>query len=84
MMFKSIRYKALELFLLFVLFPVSLVLGLPMELKLTMGALAILYVILISVLVEETSFKKLPSSKWWCFLKITLIKFLVIALLLAL
>lgn len=84
MIFKSIRYKASELFLLFVLFPVSLVLELPMELKLTIGAIALLYVILISVFVEETSFKRLASSKWWHFLKITLIKFFVIAALLTL
>jgi membrane protease YdiL (CAAX protease family) len=82
-MFKSQRYRALELFVLFVLFPVSLVLQWPMETKLTLGALAFLYVILITVMVDNFSFSKISKSKWRPFIIGTAIKFSVIALLLS-
>ncbi|MFD1064286.1 type II CAAX prenyl endopeptidase Rce1 family protein [Winogradskyella litorisediminis] len=82
-MINTLKFRALELFLLFVIVPISLVLDWPMEGKLTLGAFGFLYVILISVFAEHPKFVKPNRDKWLSFLKSTLVKFIIIALVLA-
>ena len=82
-MFKSVLCKSIELFILFVVIPVLLVIKLPIKLKLTVGILGVIYVVLIAIFVEKFSLPKLTKPIWQRFLKSTGIKFLVIAIVLS-
>lgn len=79
-MFKTRIYRATELLILFVFMPISLVLDWAMEGKLTLGALGILYVLLVSVFVERPKLFRFSKVQLRSFLKSTLVKFLIIAI----
>ncbi len=78
---QTIRYKTIELFLLFIFIPVSFIFDYWPILKLIIGILSFIYIVYIIVKIEKIKFnikKSLRSKKFW---KSTFIKFLVIAIL---
>lgn len=74
----SITYKSAELFVLFVLIPISFTIPYAIWIKLSIGFLGFLYVIYILLKVENEKFKIAPNLNWKRFWKETLSKFLII------
>lgn len=75
---KSTTYKCIELFVLFVLIPVSLVFPLAIWIKMLIGLWGFIYVIYVLLWIEKVQFKISPSLDWRSFWKSTLIKLLFI------
>ena len=78
---KSISYKCVELFIIFILIPVSFAFNYSMYIKLTIGLLGFIYVVYVLLKVELERFKIAQNLNWKLFWKQTLIRFLVITLL---
>ncbi|WP_445731800.1 CPBP family intramembrane glutamic endopeptidase [Mariniflexile sp.] len=77
----STIYKSIELFLIFILLPISFVFPYAPWIKLSIGSLGFLYVIYMLLKVENETFRIAPNLHWKRFWKETLIKFLLIAFL---
>ncbi|MEN3322179.1 CPBP family intramembrane glutamic endopeptidase [Mariniflexile soesokkakense] len=77
----SKTYKSIELFIIFILLPVSFVFSYALSIKLSLGFIGFLYVIYILLKVENQKFKIAPNLNWIRFWKNTLIKFSIIAIL---
>ena len=75
---RSVTYRAIELFLIFVIAPVSLVLNYPIWMKMTLGGLGFMYVIFVLLRVEKNKFKIAPNLNWKSFWRSTLLKLAVI------
>ena len=78
MKLKTTVFKLSELFLLFILFPVIMVINFPFWIKLIIGLLGFKYVIYVLMKVEKVKFKISSQLKWKVFWKSTLLKLLVI------
>ncbi|GAA4898621.1 hypothetical protein GCM10023311_24530 [Flaviramulus aquimarinus] len=77
---KSVQYKTLEFFVIFILVPVSFALNYSLWLKLAIGCLGFLYVIYVLLKVENEKFKIAPNLNWKLFWKETFIKGFIIAI----
>ena len=77
---QATSYKLIELFALFVLLPVSLVLEYPLLLKLIFGILGFLYIVVYLLRKEKLKFKISKNIDWKTFWRLTIYKFLFIAI----
>jgi len=77
---QSIRYKLIELIIIFILVPVSFIFDYPPALKLIIGALGFAYILYILFKVEKNTFKIRKDIDWKYFWKSTLVKFFLIAI----
>ena len=75
---QSIRYKFIELVLIFIVIPISFLLNYSPILKLIIGVLGFTYVIYILLKVEKNKFSINKNNDWKNFWKSTLIKLFVI------
>lgn len=75
----STPYKSAELFIIFILLPISFTIPYAVWIKLSIGFLGFLYVIYVLLKVENEKFKIAPNLNWKHFWKETLLKFLIIA-----
>lgn len=75
----STPYKSAELFILFILLPISFTMPYAVWIKLSIGFVGFLYVIYVLLKVENEKFKIAPDLNWIQFWKETLLKFLIIA-----
>ncbi|WP_223034190.1 CPBP family intramembrane glutamic endopeptidase [Hanstruepera marina] len=78
---KSSNYKLGELFILFVLFPISLVLDYAIWIKFILGILGFVYVVFILIRVEKSSLKIRKDINWKLFWQRTLVKLMLITVL---
>ena len=74
----SLSYKASELFIIFVLIPISFALGYSPWIKLAIGLFGFSYIIFVLLKVEKKKFNMYQGLDWKSFWKQTLVKFLVI------
>ncbi|TNJ46514.1 CPBP family intramembrane metalloprotease [Tamlana fucoidanivorans] len=74
-------YKVLEGLILFVVIPLSFMINYSIWLKLGLGVIGFLYVVYVLTVVEKLPLNISKHLNWHLFLKQTLIKFLLIALL---
>ncbi|GAA4974275.1 hypothetical protein GCM10023315_25970 [Algibacter aquimarinus] len=77
---QSIPYKCFELFLVFILIPVSFTINYSPWIKLGIGFFGFVYVIYVLLKVENLKFKISKHLNWKIFWKTTIIKFAIIAL----
>jgi len=77
---QSTRYKLTELFIIFILIPISFTINYPSKLKLIIGALGFVYILYVLFKVEKNSFKIKKSIDWKPFWKSTLLKLFFIAI----
>ncbi len=75
---QSLRYKIIELFILFIILPSSFTLHYPTWFKITLGIVGLLYILFVLVKVEKYTFRKPSHLNWNAFLKRTLLFFFVI------
>lgn len=75
---QSVSYKLAELFIIFVLVPVSFAITYPVWLKMTVGVLGFFYIIFILLRVEKNTFKMAENLNWKAFWKRTFLHLLVI------
>lgn len=75
------KYKLAELFTLFVLVPVSLVLDFSLWIKLGMGLVGFIYIIVVLLKIEKNKFRIAKNLIWKAFWQRTFIQLLIIALL---
>ncbi|MCC1483639.1 CPBP family intramembrane glutamic endopeptidase [Winogradskyella immobilis] len=80
-MLQKTNYKLAELFILFVLAPISLVLDIPIWFKLGFGLLGFIYIIVLLLIVEKNKFRIAKNLNWKVFWKRTFIQLLIIAFL---
>ena len=80
-MLQKTNYKLTELFILFVLAPISLVLDIPIWFKLGFGLLGFIYIIVLLLIVEKNKFRIAKNLNWEVFWKRTFIQLLIIAFL---
>ncbi len=78
---KSTTYKLIELFILFILVPVSFALSFSPILKLSIGVLGFLYIVFVLLKVENEKFKIASCLNWKLFWKQTLVKLILIMVL---
>ncbi|WP_298553644.1 CPBP family intramembrane glutamic endopeptidase [uncultured Algibacter sp.] len=76
----SIKYKSLELFIIFILVPISYAISYSPWVKLSVGLVGFLYVIYILLKVENLKFKVSKHLGWKAFWKATIIKLIFIAI----
>ncbi|WP_435416418.1 CPBP family intramembrane glutamic endopeptidase [Polaribacter aestuariivivens] len=77
---KTVNYKLIELFFLFVLIPISFTINYSPILKISIGVLGFVYVLYVLFKVEKIQFKIRKDIHWKDFWKTTFLKFLVIAI----
>lgn len=75
---KSIKYRLVEFFIIFILIPVSFALTFPIWIKMTLGVIGFLYIIYVLLKVENNKFKLREHINWTQFWQRTLIKLVVI------
>jgi len=71
---KTIPYKLLEFFLLFVVIPISMALSFIIWIKLAIGLIGFVYVIFVLLKIDKNKFSISKSINWKVFWKQTLIK----------
>ena len=76
---QSIRYKFLELFIIFILIPISFAFNYVPILKLTIGVLGFTYIIYVLFKVEKMKLQIEKNINWVAFWKLIIIKLLIIA-----
>ncbi|MFD2726364.1 CPBP family intramembrane glutamic endopeptidase [Hyunsoonleella rubra] len=77
-MIKTFYYKCLEFFVLFVVLPISFVVGTSPIVKTVTGLVGFLYVVYVLLVVEKEKFRLAKNLKWILFWRDTLLKFSVI------
>lgn len=77
---KSVTYKLVEFFILFILLPISFAVPYDIRAKLAIGVIGFLYVIFILLKVENNKFKISKHINWKRFWKSTILKLVGIAL----
>ena len=77
---QSSTYKLSELFILFILFPISLTIDYPIWIKFLIGISGFIYVIYFLLKVEKKRFKISLNINWKPFWKATIVKLLLIIL----
>ncbi|MBT8393585.1 MAG: CPBP family intramembrane metalloprotease [Bacteroidia bacterium] len=75
------NFLLLELLLLFMVFPISLFFDYPIWIKLILGLVGFIFVVYYLLKVEKNTLKISSQINWKEFWKVTLVKFLIIALL---
>lgn len=75
---QSIRYKSLELLIIFVLIPLSFAFNYAPLLKLIIGVLGFTYIIYVLFKIEKIKIRIEKNISWAAFWKLTLIKLLII------
>ncbi|NNL15712.1 MAG: CPBP family intramembrane metalloprotease [Flavobacteriaceae bacterium] len=75
------NFLLLELLLLFMVFPISLFFDYPIWIKLILGLVGFIFVVYYLLKVEKNTLKISSQIDWKEFWKVTLVKFLIIALL---
>lgn len=75
---KTFYYKCVEFFLLFVVLPISFVVGTSIIVKMATGIIGFLYVVYVLLVVEGEKFRIAKNLKWILFWRDTLLKFSVI------
>lgn len=78
---KSKTYKFIELFIIFVLLPVSFTLNYQLLIKLCIGILGFLYIIFVLLNVERIPFRMASNRDWPFFFKLTFLKLSLIVVL---
>jgi uncharacterized protein len=78
---KSNTYKLIELFLIFILVPVSFAMPYSPWIKLTLGFIGFSYILYVLIKIEKEKFKIAENIKWKLFWKQTIIKFSIIIVL---
>ena len=78
---QSVRYKLVEFFILFVLFPIFLALDFSIVLKMILGIIGFVYIVFVILKIEKLHFGIRPNLNWSTFFKQTIVKFLIIVLL---
>lgn len=76
----SIKYKLTELFVIFIIVPISYTLDYPIWIKLSVGVFGFFYIVYFLLRVQKHKFKISKYLDWELFIKQTLIQLLVIAL----
>lgn len=76
---QSVRYKLVELFLIFIALPVSFVFDYPFMIKAILTIIGFVYVIYILLKVEGNTFKVAPNLDWKAFFKHVVFKLIIIA-----
>lgn len=76
---QSVNYKLSEFFILFIIFPISLVLEYNLAVKLVLGLLGFVYICYVLLKVEKLPLKLSKTINWTGFWKQTLLKFIGIA-----
>lgn len=74
----SVRYKAIEFLLIFIVTPLSFAINYSPFIKLSVGLVGFVYVIFILLKVEKQKLKIAPYLDWKSFWKSTLLKLLII------
>ena len=77
---KSVTYKLIEFFIIFIVLPTSFALKYPWQIKLSLGFLGFLYAVYILLKVEKNKFKVASNLNWKYFWKQTLFKFVIIVI----
>ena len=77
---KSIHYKLIEFFIIFIGFPISFVFNFSIWIKMTMGGIGFLYIIFVLLRIEKNKFKISPDLNWKYFWHQTITKLIVIAI----
>lgn len=77
---KSKSYKVFEFFIIFILLPISFIFPYTSYLKLSLGVLGFVYVVYVLLKVEKQKLRINKHPNYRDFWKVTLVKFLVIAL----
>lgn len=75
---KTFYYKCIEFFVLFVVLPISFVVGTSQIVKMATGIIGFLYVVYVLLVVEGEKFRIAKNLKWILFWRDTLLKFSVI------
>ncbi len=75
---KSIRYRLIEFFLIFIVVPVSFALSFPVWIKMVISVIGFAYIIYVLLKVENNKFKLRQHINWKQFWQYGLVKFLVI------
>tara|TARA_R110000868_G_scaffold404922_3_gene683750 strand:- start:7296 stop:7922 length:627 start_codon:yes stop_codon:yes gene_type:complete len=78
---KSTTYKLIELFIIFILVPVSFALPFSPIVKLSIGFIGFLYIVYVLLKVENEKFKIASNLNWKLFWKQTILKLLIISVL---
>ncbi|MGV6831048.1 MAG: CPBP family glutamic-type intramembrane protease [bacterium] len=76
----STKYKLIELFLIFVIAPIVMVLEVPIIIKPIIGIIGFIYIIYVLLKVEKNKFRLAANLNWSRFWRQTLIHFLLIAI----
>ena len=76
---KSVQYKLIEFFIIFILVPISFAIPYDWRVKMAIGFFGFLYIIFILLRVEKNRFKISPNLNWKKFWQTTLFKFIGIA-----
>lgn len=77
---QSSVYKCTELFLIFIIVPVSFAIDYPIWMKMIIGILGFLYILFVLLRVQNNKFKIAKHLNWTAFFKRTLIQLVVIAI----
>lgn len=77
---QSTQYKSFELFIIFILIPVSFAINYSPWIKLSIGIIGFLYVIYVLLRIEKLKFKMSKHLNWKNFWKTTAIKLFIIAI----
>jgi len=78
---KTSNYKLTELFIIFILFPVSFTFSFALWIKFAFGLIGFIYIVYILLKVEKEQFKIVPNINWNFFWKQTILKFIIISVL---
>jgi len=78
---KSTKFKLVELFVIFILMPISFTLNYPLAIKMSLGFFGFIYVAYMLLKVEKNKFRINPNLNWNHFWKFTLIKLTIIIVL---
>lgn len=78
---QSTIYKLSELFLIFIIVPVSFAIAFPIWIKMVVGIFGFFYVLFVLLRIEKNKFKITPHLNWKSFFKRTCIQLVIIALL---
>jgi len=77
---KSINYKLIEFFILFIVLPIVFVLQFPIWIKMLIGGVGFLYIIYVLLKIEKNRFKVAPNINWQLFWKRSGITLIFIAI----
>lgn len=77
---QSVVYKLAEFFLIFIVAPICFILSLPAWVKMSIGVFGFAYIVFILLKIEKNKFKVNPNLDWNTFLRQTIMKFIIIAI----